>query len=162
MAQEVMSSALLMIATIIAAVALINAVFPSIYSMAGSISTTTGTVNDRMKSDIKFIYETTDQGHNLTVWLKNTGKTQLVPSSFNNTDIFFGETSSAMTRAVLNASTAPSWTFAIENDDSNGRWDPGETLRIDILSDQTFTPGNDYKIRAVLYNGVFCEDYFTV
>ncbi|HTY89693.1 MAG TPA: hypothetical protein VMC84_00800 [Methanocella sp.] len=162
MASEVISSALLMIATIIAAVALISAVFPSVYSMAGSITSTTSTVNDRMKSDIKFIYETTDQEYTLTAWLKNTGKTQLLPSSFNNTDIFYGETNSAMARAVLNATSAPSWTFEIENDNGNGRWDPGETMKIQIVSDEKFTPGNDYKIRAVLYNGVFCEDYFTV
>ena len=162
MASEVMSSALLMIATIIAAVALINAVFPSVYSMAGSITSATGTVNDRMKSDIKFIYETTDGNHNLTAWIKNTGKTQLVPSSFNNTDIFYGETDSQMTRAVLNSTSAPSWTYAIENDNGNGRWDPGETMRITIVSDQPFVAGSDYKIRAVLYNGVFCEDYFSV
>lgn len=162
MAQEVMSSALLMIATIIAAVALINAVFPSIYGMSGSITTMTSNVNDRMKCDIKFVYETNDQYNNLTAWIKNTGKVQILVTNFNNTDVFFGEVGTVMKRAVLNGTSAPNWTYTIENDDGNGRWDSGETLRINITSDQTFKAGRDYKVRVVLYNGVFCEDYFTV
>ncbi|MDI6896368.1 hypothetical protein [Methanocella conradii] len=162
MAQEVVSSALLMIATIIAAVALINAVFPSIYSMSGSITTMTNSVNDRMKCDIKFVYETTDQGNNLTAWAKNTGKTQIFLTPFNSTDMFYGETGAVMKRAILNGTSAPRWTYTIENDNGNERWDPGETIRIDIQSDTPFMAGKDYRVRMVLYNGVFCEDYFTV
>jgi archaeal flagellar protein FlaG len=162
MASEVISSALLMIATIIAAVALINAVFPSIYGMSGSITTMTNNVDDRMKSDIKFIYETTDQSNNLTAWIKNTGQTQIIPASFNDTDVFYGDANGVMKRAILNSTSAPGWTYNIENDNGNGRLDPGETLCIHVLSDEPFTPGNYYKIRLVLYNGAFCEDYFTV
>jgi len=162
MASEVVSSALLMIATVVAAVALINAVFPSIYGMSGSISTMTHNVDDRMKSDFKFIYETTDQSYNLTAWLKNTGETQIIPSRFNSTDVFYGDINGVMKRAVLNATSAPCWTYIIENDNGNGRWDTGETLKVVIQSDEEFAPGNRYKVRMVLYNGAFCEDYFTV
>ncbi len=162
MASEVISSALLMIATVVAAVALINAVFPSIYGMSGSITTMTYNVNDRMKSDVKFIYETTDQSYNLTAWLKNTGETQIITSTFNNTDMFYGDASGVMKRATLNSTSAPCWTYSIENDNENGRWDPGETIRVDIRSDEPFAPGNRYKLRMVLYNGAFCEDYFTI
>jgi archaeal flagellar protein FlaG len=162
MASEVISSALLMIATIIAAVALINAVFPSIYGMTGSITAMTGSVNDRMKSDIKFIYETTDQSSNLTAWIKNTGQAQIIPARFNNTDLFYGDANGVMKRAILNSTSAPGWTYTIENDNGNCRWDPGETLNVHVTADEPFAPGNYYKIRIVLYNGAFCEDYFTV
>jgi flagellar protein FlaG len=162
MASEVISSALLMIATIIAAIALINVVFPSIYGMSGSISMMTDNVNDRMKSDFKIIYETTDESYNLTAWLKNTGETQLILSRFNSTDVFYGDINGLMKRALLNSTSGPSWTYTIENDNGNGRWDPGETLKISIQADEQFTPGNRYKVRIVLYNGAFCEDYFAV
>ncbi len=162
MASEVISSALLMIATVIAAVALINAVFPSIYGISGSITTMTHTVDDRMKTDFKFIYETTDQLYTLTAWLKNTGETQVIPVKFNSTDVFYGNTSGVMKRAILDSESAPCWNYTIENDNGNGKWDPGETLRINIRSDVQFTLGDRYKIRMVLYNGAFCEDYFTV
>lgn len=162
MASEVMSSALLMIATIIAAVALINAVFPSIYGMSGSITAVSTNVNDRMKSDIKFIYETSDHTTQMTAWVKNTGKTSILLSNFNYTDMFYGQSNGAMTRAVLNQTSAPSWTYAIENGDGNGKWDPGETMRITINATTPFLEGNDYRLRITLPNGVYCEDYFTL
>ena len=84
MASEVISSALLMIATIIATVALINAVFPSIYGMSGTITTVTNNVNDQMKTDMKFIYETTDNSNHMTAWVKNTGQTQHIPGKFQS------------------------------------------------------------------------------
>lgn len=162
MASEVLSSALLMIATVIAAVALINAVFPSIYGMSGSITAVSGNINDRMKTDIKFIYETSDHTTYMTAWVKNTGKGSIVLSNFNHTDVFYGQANGAMTRAMINQTYSPSWTYVIENDDSNARWDPGETMRISINATDTFVAGNDYRVRIILTNGVFCEDYFTL
>ncbi len=163
MASEVISSALLMIATIVATVALINAVIPSIYSMSGSITSVTHNVNEQMKTDVKFIYETADDSNHLTAWVKNTGQTQLALTNFNHTDVFFGDANGVMTRAQLNSTEYPNWSFTLENDNGDGQWDPGETLRIDITApvDQPFVSGTDYKVRLTLYNGAFCEDYFT-
>lgn len=163
MASEVISSALLMIATIVATVALINAVIPSIYSMSGSITSVTHSVNEQMKTDVKFIYETTDDSNHLTAWVKNTGQTQIPLTNFNRTDVFYGDANGAMARAQLNSTDYPAWTFSLENDNGNGQWDPGETIRLDITApvDQPFVTGTDYKVRLTLYNGAFCEDYFT-
>ena len=163
MASEVISSALLMIATIVATVALISAVIPSIYSMSGSITSVTHSVNNQMKTDVKFIYETTDDSNHLTAWVKNTGQTELALTNFNLTDVFYGDADGVMTRAQLNSTEYPSWTFRLENDNGDGQWDPGETLRIDLTApvDQPFVSGTDYKVRLTLYNGAFCEDYFT-
>jgi flagellar protein FlaG len=161
MASEVISSALLMIATIVATVALINAVFPSIYGMSGSITTVTNNVNDQMKTDIKFIYETTDNTNHLTAWVKNIGRSNVYLSTFNNTDLFYGEVDGVMSRATLNGTTTPYWTYAIENGDGDSTWSPGQTLRIDIYAADDFAPGEDYRIKFTLANGAYTEDYFT-
>lgn len=162
MAQEVMSSALLMIATVIATVALINAVYPSIYGMTGSITSVTQTVNDRMKSDIKFVYESSSDDNNLVVWVKNTGKTQIAMSNLNRTDVFFGKNGKVMNRAGYNTIGFPKWTGSIENDNNNGIWDPTETMKITITTDDHYFSPGDYRVRIVLYNGVYCEEYFTL
>ena len=163
MASEVISSALLMIATVVATIALINAVIPSIYSMSGSITSVTANVNNQMKTDVKFIYETTDGLNHLTAWVKNTGETQIPLTNFNLTDVFYGDANGVMTRAQLNSTANPSWTFSVENGNGDNEWDPGETLRFDVTApvDQPFVSGTDYKVRLTLYNGAYCEDYFT-
>jgi len=161
MASEVISSALLMVATIIATIALINAVFPSIYGMSGTITTVTHNVNDQMKTDLKFIYETTDTTNHLTAWVKNTGSSNIYLTNFNNTDLFYGEADGVMSRATLNGTSGSYWTYTIENGNGDSTWSPGQTMRIDITSADNFVPGEDYKIRLTLPNGAFTEDYFT-
>jgi archaeal flagellar protein FlaG len=163
MASEVISTALLMIATVVAAVALINAVFPSIYGMSGSIQAVTNNVNDRMKTEIQFIYETPDSsGNSLAAWVKNTGQTQMTPGELNDSDLFISDADGVMQLASLNSSTAPCWTYTIENGNGNGIWGPGETLEINLNTNQPFVQGNNYDIRLVLYNGAYCEDSFSV
>lgn len=163
MASEVISTALLMIATVVAAVALINAVFPSIYGMSDSIQSVTSNVNNRMQSEFQFIYETPNPaGNSLTAWVKNTGETQVTPAELSDSDLFISNANGAMQMANLNSSTAPSWTYTIENGNSNGIWGPGETLEINLNANESFVTGNDYDIRLVLYNGAYCEDSFSV
>lgn len=161
MASEVISSALLMIATIIATVALINAVFPSIYGMSGTITTVTNNVNDQLKTDMKFIYETTDNTNHMTAWVKNTGRSNIYLASFDKTDLFYGDANGVMNRATLNGTTGSYWTYTIENGNGDSTWGPGQTMRIDITAADDFVPGTDYKIRLTLPNGAFTEDYFT-
>lgn len=161
MAQEVMSTALLMIATIIATVALVNAVFPSIYGTVGSISTVTNTVNDRMKTDMRIVYETaTVDTPTLTVWIKNTGKVEVAGSSIEYSDVFFGDGTGPLTRATYDAG-ANMWVYEIENDDGDGFWGYGETIKVTITAADNFAAG-DHRVRMVLYNGVYCEDAFTL
>ncbi|MCD1296040.1 hypothetical protein CUJ83_13635 [Methanocella sp. CWC-04] len=162
MAQEVMSSALLMIATIIATVALINAVYPSIYGMTGSITVMSNTVNDRMKCDVKFVYETSSAQNSLTVWMKNTGKTQVFAESLEHSDVFYGKIGDVMTRAGYDAADAPKWTYVIENDNGNSIWDPSETIKISLSSPDDYFTSGDHRVRVVLYNGIYVEDAFTL
>ena len=162
MVSEVIGTALIMIATVVAAVALINAVFPSIYGVSDSITAVTNNVNNQMKSEFMFIYESPDQsGNNLTAWVKNTGETQVALSELNDSDLFISNSNGVMQMASLNATTQPNWTYAIENGNGDGQWDPGQTLEINLVTSQPFTQGSGYTIRLVMYNGAYCEDYFT-
>ena len=163
MVSEVIGTALIMIATVVAAVALINAVFPSIYSVSDSISAVTGNVNNQMKSEFMFIYESPDQsGNNLTAWVKNTGETQVAANELNDSDLFISNSNGVMQMANLNSSKQPSWTYTIENSNGDGQWDPGETLEINLVTNQPFVQGSSYTTRLVMYNGAYCEGYFTV
>jgi flagellar protein FlaG len=164
MAQEVLSSALLMIATIIASVALVNAVYPSIFTMTGSISMMTNSVDQRMKSEISVIFESSPNTNTLYVWVKNIGKTEIPQDSLQQyTDIFYGSGSGAMSRAVYNGSENPKWAYSIESGSGDGdtSWDPGETIKMTITTTGEFTPG-DHRVRIILPNKVYCEDTFSV
>ena len=115
-----------------------------------------------MKTDITFIYETSGDPNHVTAWVKNTGQTQIPLSNFNSTDLFFGESGTGMTRPTLNGTSAPSWTYTLENSNGGREWDKGETMRIDInTSESPIVFGTDYTIRLTLYNGAYSEGDFT-
>lgn len=155
--ESVITAAILTIASVICAVALINVLYPSVVSVGGSFITTSSKLSDKIKSDIEIISEgnTTDVVY---VWVKNVGKTEI--PQVDNSDLFFGLVDDFQRVAYDESlSTSPSWNFTIENDDGDGRWDVGETIKITI--NQTATPG-DYYVKFVIYNGVSDEDFFSI
>jgi archaeal flagellar protein FlaG len=168
MASEVISTALLLIASVIACVALINAIYPSLYTATSSITSMTNTVNDRMKSEVRFIYSTgdTSSGNTIDVWVKNIGSNRIFLSQAGNIDIFYGRDTGVMTHTSYTNGTLgqDTWQYTIENDAGDiGVLDPGETLHITIRTTDAFiAPTDQYRVRLVLANGVYCEDSFSV
>ena len=82
MAQNVITTAILIIAAVIAVVALINGVFPTIYQMSGSMTTVSDASNDRMKTEIRIICESANAtDYTMNVYLKNAGDQKIDPAT---------------------------------------------------------------------------------
>ena len=163
MAEETISTAILTVATIIAAVVLLNAIYPALYSASGSILSMNSVTVDRMKTDLKVLTEypgTDAEGHfSLVVWVKNTGDTVIKESDLGLTDIYLYPGNGVSTRISRSGDTRY-WDYVILGGDGDRDWDPVETLQVTIDYGSPL-PAGTAKFRIVLDNGVYAEDTFS-
>ncbi len=158
MAQEVISNAILIIAAIIATIALVNAVYPSLFTATDSVRSVSDSASDRVKTDVKIDMASMQNTTTLYVWVKNIGSADVPASRIAYTDVYFGETGS-----MARVDTAPAapfrWAYVLDDVDGNGDWDPGETMLIAI----TDVPGTrltqgTHDLQLVLYNSASFKD----
>ena len=93
MSSETITTALFLISAVIAAGVLINAVYPVVYNMAGTFSSTTHESDVRMRTDFKVISTVASAGSPGTsqVWMKNIGSERIPLTDIRKSDVFFGE-----------------------------------------------------------------------
>lgn len=156
MSKEVITSAILVIVSVIAAVAFVNAILPSVYGLSESYSSVAQSMEDQFKTDIDiiFIYP---EGNNVYVWIKNIGSSNIPLSQLQYCDIFI-MSSSGYWNPGFESESNPSWDFTLENGDGD-TWDRGETIKASIAIDTL--PADIYKITFFLYNGVSTSDTFS-
>ncbi|MCQ1535939.1 hypothetical protein FTO70_09655 [Methanosarcina sp. KYL-1] len=160
MAKEVIATALLVMTSVIAVVAFVNAVLPSVYDLSNSYTSIASNMEDQFKTDmdIIFIYP---EGNNVSVWIKNVGSSNVPLSQLQYSDVFI-ISSSGYHNPGFESASFPSWSYTLENGDSGDTWNRGETLKVAI----TFNDGDPlaagtYKISFFLYNGVSVSDTFS-
>jgi len=158
MAQDAMTTAILIIAAIISVVVLVNAIYPALFMTTGSISSTSDMASDRMKSDIRVVMANSPNSTALQVWVKNIGSNRVPASRINYTDVYYGDKGS-MERASPNPSSGLWWSYTLDDSNGDGHWDSGETLEMTIYDPGStgFTAG-DHQIKLVLYNAAGFED----
>ena len=163
MAEETISTAILTVATIIAAVVLLNAIYPALYSASGSIMSMNSATADRMKTDVKVLTEypgTDDDGHfHLVVWVKNTGGTTIKASSMDLADVYL-YTGNGVTTRISQTGGARNWHYSLLSGDGDSDWDPTETLEVTLDYGDSL-PAGTARFRLALDNGVFAEDTFS-
>lgn len=164
MAEETISTAILTVATIIATVVLLNAIYPSLYSASGSILSMSNAASDRIKTDLRVLTEypgADSNGHFVLVaWVKNTGSSTIGAASLKNMDLYL-YTGGGMASRISQSDSAPGWSYIILNGDGNMDWNPGETLQV-TLNYGSPLPKGTMKFRLALDNGVFTEDTFSL
>lgn len=157
MSKEVIASAILVIVSVIAAVAFVNAILPSVYALSGSYSSVAHTMEDQFKSDIDIIFIYPD-GNNINVWIKNVGSSNIPLEKLELSDIFIMSSSSYCNPGFESASN-PKWSTTLENGSGDTTWNRGETIKVTITLDNL--PSDIYKITFFLYNGVSTSDTFS-
>lgn len=162
MSSETFTTAMFLITSIIAAGVLINAIFPVVYTMAGTFASSSHDSDQRMRTDFRVVttYCNPVSG-GATVWMKNIGSARLAAPEVAKSDLFFGKVGS-FSRMVYNETPGVlnGWNYQVE-DDTNGYWDQGETLRIDTK----VTPveiGEMMYFQFVLPDGVSRTEQFSV
>jgi len=164
MSSETITTALFLITAVIAAGVLINAVYPVIYEMAGTFSSTTHESDTRMRTDFKVI-ASAGQAGSAQIWMKNIGSQPIAANDFIRSDVFCGVVGD-FDRLPYSTTVGPeSWTeeFVGTNYDINDNeiWDTGETVKI-IATTNTITSGSRAYFQFSLPNGVWRANEFTV
>jgi hypothetical protein len=151
---KVIVTALLVIAGVVSAIGVFNAVYPAVGQSSDAITSMQGRVDDRLKTQIEIIYGSkwSDQsGDYVLIWAKNIGSLRIAAPEAS--DLFFGPEGD-FSRIPYGVGM-PHWEYALEND---SRWNPTRTIKITIVGDSSLSPGR-YYAKLVLPNGV-SSDYF--
>ncbi|MBM3943112.1 MAG: hypothetical protein FJ316_09360 [SAR202 cluster bacterium] len=156
---KAITTGLLIIASIVATMALVNAVMPAIGKSSGALITANSSASDRIRTDIEIIHVagsaaggTEDQ---VLVWVKNIGSTDIKPVEYS--DIFL--TTPSTVKRIPYGSGAEYWSYTIEN---GSAWTEGVTVKMTLhLANASLTSGA-YSIKVTAYNSVSSEKDFSV
>ena len=146
-------------AGIIAVVAVVNAVLPSVDRTSGALISTAGVIDDRLGSQMEIVHATGEDGATVAdVWTKNVGSTVIQP--LDRVDVFFGPEGEFVRIPYGGASCeAPCWEYTMENDTE---WNPTATLHIVIHLTDALLPNTVYYAKIVAPNGASDAKFFTV
>jgi flagellar protein FlaG len=150
---------MLTVAAIVAIVAVVNAVLPSVSRTSGALISASNVVEDRISSQIEIVHATgQDANADAEVWVKNTGSSTV--GAVDRVDVFFGPDGNFQRIPQGDPGcTAPCWEYEIENATS---WEPTATLHITVHADTNLASGTTYYVKVVTPNGISNSKYFTV
>ncbi len=154
---KTITTAFLIIAGVVSAVALFSAVYPAVILGGDALRRMEGRVSDRLSSQIEIIHATQnpDNSTEALVWVKNVGSKRII--AIERCDVFFGLEGN-FGRASY-GSGALYWTEARE---SGSRWDPTTTLRITIHDNAGSLSAGRYFVKVTIPNGIDDEYYFSI
>jgi flagellar protein FlaG len=150
---------MLTIASIVAIVAVVNAVLPSVSRTSGALISASNVVEERIASQVEVVHATgQDADPDAEVWVKNTGASTI--GALDRVDVFFGPDGDFQRIPQGDAGcTAPCWEYTIENATT---WEPTATLHITVHADSDLAAGTTYYVKVVTPNGIADSKFFTV
>ena len=173
MSADTFTSAMFLITAVMAAGVLINAVFPVVYTMAGTFNTASHQSDERMRTDFKIIstfVSTTASPRYATVWMKNVGSMRIANTELERSDVFCGDVIQGYERLTYtnNPVNSGEWGFDFFYPDydlnNNGYWDPGETVAVYAVTNKILSTGSGgtaVYFQFALPNGVWRTSEFT-
>jgi len=147
MSSETIVTALFLIAAVVAAGVLINAIFPVISRTTETFGSVSHTADTQIRTDIKVVNYFA-KTPNAEIWLKNIGSSRISANELDDSDVFIGGVGN-FSRISLGATP---WDFP--EDPAGQWWDPGETLHINMNSVNIPATGEMTYFAIVLPNGV--------
>lgn len=160
MSSETIVTAIFLITAVVAAGVLTSQIFPAIYTMSGSVSSSTQKADQTMRTDIAIVNTFANASHYAQVWLKNTGSSRINLADLDRSTIFIGGPGDFET-VPKNDLLTDGWTYDIlEN--TNNYWDPMETLHVIIRSGKIPANPNMAYFQIVLYDGTKRSEEFSV
>jgi len=157
---SVLSEAILGIAAIIVAAALAGTYITNLNQMMDVQKVQLAWLKDESyhKCKILLVYARNDSNV-VKLWVKNTGMRALSPSLIEKSELMIlGENG---IHYLLFKDSPEHWNYTLLNDsDSDGKWDPGETILLAAHLNSSLGRG-DYEASFILYNGVKCSSQFS-
>ena len=158
------STAILLIATIIMATVFTGAAISQLYTFQNSLKQISEQNQQIFGTSITIISETQETSPNaILVWVKNIGTTSftLSGSGSNATywDVFITFPNGTYTRFNYGNGQNNCWNAQILNAHTTGLWEQGETLLLTIYTQRI--DSGPYTVRLTLPNGVSTEQQFS-
>lgn len=118
MSAETFTTAMFLITAVIAAGVLINAVFPVVYTMAGTFQSATHESDQRLRTDFKIVttFGKSPPTSTVQVWMKNVGSQSIPLAEIQKSDVFCGEVGNFGRLAYVSSNPASGqWTEVIRD-----------------------------------------------
>jgi flagellar protein FlaG len=168
MSSETIVTAIFLITAIVAAGVLTSQIFPAIYTMSSTFSSSSQKADQQMRTDIVVVntFAASTNPRVAQVWLKNTGTSRIYLSDLNMSTLFVGAPGDFATMSGNNIQPAPpglgGWSYEIL-DNTNAYWDQGETLHITMKDNKIpQVYGDMIYFQIVLSDGTKRTEQFTV
>jgi hypothetical protein len=165
---KTITTALLIIISIVMALVLFNAAYPAIMRGGDAISNMTNRASDRMKSQIVIVHmagELDSRGQwqdtnanslfDVFLWVKNIGTSPI--TAIERMDVFFGREGNFVRIPYQGdaGGSYPYWVWQVEN---GAEWTPTATLKITIHYPSPLASGR-YFAQVTVPNGVSDEQF---
>ena len=158
--EKAITSGLLIIASVVAAIALINAVIPALGKSSGALITANAAASDRIKTDIEIIHVTGDtSAKTVTVWVKNIGSTKI--GDIAASDVFLDTPTSLNRVSYISgcaSETADCWDYALEGGATI--WQQTKNVKF-TLTLSTLDTGV-HSVRISVFNGESADKDFSI
>ena len=154
--QGVITTALLLIASVIAATALINAVLPAANKSSGALLAANSVAADRIRTDIEIVHASgNDTSNKITLWVKNIGTKNIVPISAS--DVILTTPSDILRLPYVSGCSSECWDYLVE--DSGSDWKQSVTVKFTLSTSVTT---GVYSITLSVVNAVSAVKDFSV
>ena len=164
MSAETITTAIFLITAVVATAVLVNAIYPVIYTTAGTFQSSTHDADTRLRTDFKIV-ATFAKSPNVQVWMKNVGSQRISLEEIKRSDVFCGPVDNYgiliykyVTPSSLNDGE---WTETLSDLNTNNYWDTGETLQITAKRSTVPSSGNMVYFQFVLPDGIWRSTEFT-
>ena len=154
--EKAITTAMLVIASVLAALALINAVLPAMGKSAGALVTANKSAAERIKTDIAIVHASGDATNDkVTVWVKNIG-TQII-RPVKSSDVILTTPTNVLRLPYVPGCTSECWDFFIEGGGAN--WIQAITVKFMI---NTSVDTGNYNVSVAVANAVEAHKDFSV
>ena len=150
------TAAMLVIASIIASLAVINAVLPATGKSASALVTANKTASERIKTDIAIVHASGNAASDqVTVWVKNIG-TQII-RPVNSSDVILTTPTSVIRLPYAASCTSECWNYSIEGGGAD--WIQAVTVKFTI---KTSVDIGNYNVSVAVANAVEADKDFSI
>ncbi len=158
---KAITSGLLIIASVIASIALINAVIPAVSKSSGALVTANAEAADRIRTDIEVIHVASDTSSGsedqVIVWVKNIGMNTIKP--IESGDVFLTTPTEVKRLSHGSGSGAEYWDYTIEN---GTVWTTTVTVKMTLHLTNGSVVAGGYNVIVNVYNSVNASKDFSV
>lgn len=169
---KVLTTILLIIASVVCVVMVLNAVYPATNISSSALSSVSASLSDRIRSQATIIHvageldssgawqdTNSDGDFDIFIWVKNVGTTTII--NVENSDIFIGSQGEwdSVPHEDYAGGSLPSWDYTIEN--GADEWGQTGTIQIEVSYSSPQQSG-EYRTKIIVPNGVSDDYYFSM